>query len=132
MKTKEEEVAVESEGYERRSNTIRVQKHERQRIKSVLIINQSIQGDSIEVMMERIREGEGEEGIPDRDLVYNDNESTTVNPITNIRTDRFESMLEEKIGQYDHQHRKIPRTMEAEKKEEKTEEGKDGTNNTKE
>lgn len=52
-------------------------------------------------------EGEGEDGIEARDLVYNDNETSKVNPITNIRSDKMELMLEEKIGEFEHKHRKI-------------------------
>ena len=77
-----------------------------QGIITTLEINDGIQGESIETTLERIREGEGEETISDRDLVYNDNESSTVNPITNIRTDKFEAMLDEKIGMYDYQNKK--------------------------
>lgn len=116
------------------SVSVRVRKGERQRINTQLSMNQSIVGDSIEVVMEKIKEGEGEDSIEDRDLVYNDNESTTVNPLTNIRTDKFEAMLEEKIGEYDHKHKKIERTVEAEKKKEAdpeaTENGKEGKKGT--
>lgn len=88
-------------------NTIRVYKETRKKEKTTIERNKSVVGDSIEVMMERLREGEGEESILDRDLVYNDNESSTVNPITNIRADKNELMLEEKIGEYNHKHRKM-------------------------
>lgn len=64
-------------------------------------------GDSIETMLERLREGEGIDGVQDRDLVYNDSETERVNPITNIRSDRNELMLEEKIDEYNHKHRKL-------------------------
>ncbi|UYD39174.1 MAG: hypothetical protein [Wigfec virus K19_83] len=104
---KDEEIVIE--------RTVRNRKYARVRIDTQLSINNSIQGDSIEIMMERIREGEGEDAIQDRDLVYNDAESNTVNPVTNIRTDKFESMLDEKIGEYEHKNKKIQRTEEAEK-----------------
>jgi len=87
---------------------VRVTKEERKRKDTNLIKNKSISGDTIEKMMERIRnEDGGEEAIPDRDIVYNDNEVDTVNPITNIRSDKFELMLEQKNGEYEHKHRKI-------------------------
>lgn len=100
---------------------VRVQKHERQKSETTIEINAGIVGDSIETMLERIREGEGEEGIPDRDLVYNDNESSTVNPITNIRSDKFDLMNDEKAGEYEHRHRK----MKVVKDDPEPEEGKD-------
>lgn len=87
-------------------NTRRVFKTTRYKIRTQLDINKGIQGDSIENMLERLRIGEGEEAITDRDLVYNDNESNTINPLTNIRSDKMELMLEEKIGEYEHKHRK--------------------------
>lgn len=108
---------------------VRVQKSQRRKERTTLNINKSVIGDSIEIMMERLREGEGEESIQDRDLVYNDNESGIVNPITNIRSDKFELMLEEKIGQYEHEHRptmKVVKEEEAEKpKEDNGTEGKE-------
>lgn len=73
--------------------------------KTSLNINNGVQGDSIEVMMERLIQGEGIDAVEDRDLVYNDNESGMVNPITNIRSDKFELMLNEKIGEYEHNHK---------------------------
>lgn len=82
----------------RKGSYMRVRKNERTKIISRLEVNEGIQGDTIEVMMERIREGEGEDSISERDLVYNSEESSTVNPLTNIRSDRMELMLEEKIG----------------------------------
>lgn len=114
------------------SVTVRNFKGKRKRIKTTLNMNSTIVGDSIEVMMERIMAGDGEASIEDRDLVYNDNESTDVNPLTNIRTDKFEAMLDEKIGEYDHKNRKIPRTVEAEKKKEDPtpEDGKEGKEGT--
>lgn len=107
-------------------NSVRVFKKDRKRKNTTLNINAGIQGDSIEIMMERLREGEGEDAIEDRDLVYNDNESATVNPITNIRTDPFEARLEEKIGHQEHKAKKLQRTKEAEK-ERKEEESKKKT-----
>lgn len=77
------------------------------REKTTLEINKSVIGDSIEVMIEKLMEGEGEGAIEDRDLVYNDNETDTVNPITNIRSDKMELLLDEKIGKYNHQHKKV-------------------------
>lgn len=68
--------------------------------------NKSIRGDTIEVQVERLMAGEGIDSVEDRDLVYNDQESPVVNPITNIRTDKMEVMLEEKIGQYEWQDHK--------------------------
>lgn len=85
---------------------IRIFKKDRKKTRSQLRINKRIIGDSIERMLERIREGEGEDSISDRDLVYNDNESNSVNPITNIRSDKFELMLEEKIGEQDHRKKR--------------------------
>lgn len=80
-------------------------KHEK--TKTLLSVNKGIQGEAIEITIERLMEGEGEEGVESRDLVYNDNETGVVNPITNIRSDKMELMLEEKIGEYEHNHRKI-------------------------
>lgn len=77
------------------------------RFKTKIHVNNTIKGDSIEVMIERLRNGEGEDAIEERDLVYNDNETSAVNPITNIRSDKMELMLEEKIGEYEHKHRKL-------------------------
>ncbi len=96
------EVVEEEQKY---SNTVRVQKKDRKREKTTLVINKAVQGDSIETMLERLKEGEGVDSVQDRDLVYNDGESSTVNPITNIRSDRFELMLEEKQGEYEHKHK---------------------------
>lgn len=72
-----------------------------------LNINKSVIGESIENMVEKLMQGEGENAIEDRDLVYNSDESMIVNPITNIRSDKMELMLEEKIGKYVHDHRNI-------------------------
>lgn len=69
--------------------------------------NTSIIGDSIEVMVERLMQGEGVDGVEDRDLVYNDGETAEVNPITNIRSDKFELMLNEKIGEYEYRRNKM-------------------------
>lgn len=78
------------------------------RFRTTIQRNESVIGESIEIMLERIREGEeGEDGIQDRDLVYNDNEASIVNPITNIRSDKFELMLDEKIGEQEHKRRKM-------------------------
>lgn len=77
------------------------------RKKTLLSRNKSILGDSIEVMVERLMEGEGESAIEDRDLVYNDSEADNVNPITNIRSDKMELMLEEKIGYQEYQRAKM-------------------------
>ncbi|UYL83848.1 MAG: hypothetical protein [Wigfec virus K19_81] len=79
--------------------------------------NKGIHGDSIEIMLVKIREGEGTEAISDRDLVYNDNESDTVNPVTNIRSDKFELMLDEKIGEYEHRNKKKAPKVEEKKKD---------------
>lgn len=87
--------------------TVRVTKSKRIVEGTSLEINNSVIGDTIEIMMERLNEGEGEEGISERDLVYNDNETGMVNPITNIRSDKMELMLEEKIGEYEHRHKKM-------------------------
>lgn len=84
-----------------------------QRIKTTISRNIGVIGDSIEVVMERLMNGEGLDGVEDRDLVYNDNEASVVNPLTNIRSDKWELMLEEKIGEYEYRHRKTP-TVEAE------------------
>lgn len=109
MKKKKEETVEEVQVYEttqEKLKTVRNHKGQRKRKKTTISINNSIQGDSLEVMIERLREGEGEEGIQDRDLVYNDNEASRVNPVTNIRSDKMELMLEEKIGEYEHRSRK--------------------------
>lgn len=105
-----------------KSNTIRVKKTERKKDKTQLTINKGIIGESLEIMMERLMEGEGEGAIEDRDLVYNDSESDTVNPITNIRSDKFELMLEEKIGHQTHEKKKITDKEEAEKQRKEREE----------
>lgn len=110
------EVVEEEERY---SNTVRVQKKDRRRIKTTLEINKAVQGTSIELMLERIRNDEGIENIPDRDVVYNNDESETVNPITNIRTDKFEKMLEEKDGEYQHRNRKHMKVVKEDDKENK-------------
>lgn len=91
------------------------------RIQTTIKRNKAILGDSIEIMVERLMEGDGEEGIEDRDLVYNDGETELVNPITNIRSDRMELMLEEKIGEQEFNHKKTQK-VEEEKLEEPTKE----------
>jgi tRNA(Ile)-lysidine synthase TilS/MesJ len=91
------------------------------RIPTVISRNISVIGDSIEVTMERLMNGEGLDNIEDRDLVYNDNEASIVNPLTNIRSDKWELMLEEKIGEYEYKHRKTP-TVEKTENEETVEE----------
>lgn len=87
-------------------------KRNTKRRKTTIKINNSVVGDSIEITMERLMEGEGESGIEDRDLVYNDGESGIVNPITNIRSDKMELMLEEKIGEYDYQRKRTAKITE--------------------
>lgn len=82
-------------------------KHKKRKQTKLLKRNNSILGDTIEITVERLMQGEGEDGIEDRDLVYNDGESSIVNPITNIRSDKFELMADEKIGEYEHKHRKL-------------------------
>lgn len=77
------------------------------RFRTSFDVNKGIVGDSIEVMLEKLRNGDGIDSIADRDLVYNDNETETVNPVTNIRTDRFDAMLDEKVNEYEHKHRRI-------------------------
>lgn len=77
------------------------------RFRTSLNINKSVIGDSIERMLERLMEGEGVDGIQDRDLVYNSDETMRVNPITNIRADKNELMLDEKIGEYEHKRSKM-------------------------
>lgn len=75
--------------------------------KSLFTVNTAIVGDSIESMLERLKaEGQGPEDMEDRDLVYNSDETTSVNPLTNIRTDKMEIMLEEKIAGYEYKHSK--------------------------
>lgn len=104
------------------SQVVRVLRRNRQRRNFGMSINKSVVGDSIEIMMERIREGEdGENAIAERDLVYNDNETIDVNPITDIRSDKSELRLEEKIGEYEHRNR----TMKVVKDEEKPKETED-------
>lgn len=82
--------------------------------RTLLSRNKGILGDSIEIMVERLMEGEGEAGIEDRDLVYNDSEADMVNPITNIRSDKMELMLEEKIGYQEYQRAKMHKVEEEE------------------
>lgn len=82
------------------------------RVPTVIKRNNAVIGESIELTMERLMMGEGLEGIEDRDLVYNDGESSIVNPITNIRSDKWELMLDEKIGEYEHKHRKVNKVVE--------------------
>lgn len=101
-------------------NTKRVKKYEMGKTQTSITRNKGIQGDTIEIMMERLREGEGEDSVADRDLVYNDNETDRVNPITNIRTDKMETMLEEKIGEYAHKHRKLKVVKDEPKEENET------------
>lgn len=86
-------------------------------------VNKSIIGDSIEIMLERIKEGEGTEGIQERDLVYNSDETMDINPVTNIRSDKMELMLEEKISEQGYKRSKMKVITEEEKTtEEKPEE----------
>lgn len=119
----EEIQRIEAEG---RNRIVRIQKHERQKSETNLDRNRGIIGESIETMLERIREGEGEDSISDRDLVYNDGESATVNPLTNIRSDRMELMLEEKMGEYAHKHRTVKMDVVKEKDKEEVETPKGG------
>lgn len=74
---------------------------------SVYKVNKGIIGHSIEITMERLIADGTIEGLDDRDLVYNDNEVNLVNPVTNIRSDKFELMLDEKIDYYNHKHKKV-------------------------
>lgn len=86
--------------------------------------NKSVVGDSIEIMLERIKEGEGTDGIADRDLVYNSDETAEINPVTNIRSDKMELMLEEKIGEQGYKRNKM-KVVKEEPKEEPKEEASD-------
>lgn len=110
---------VEEKEDEKSERLVRNYKKNRVIRKTTIDINESILGDSIEKMIERLKEGEGEDGITDRDLVYNDNETIDVNPVTNIRTDKMEKMLEEKIGEYEHRNRTL-KIVKDEPEEEKT------------
>lgn len=87
--------------------------------------NESVVGDSLEIMLERIKEGEGTDGITDRDLVYNSDETETVNPVTNIRSDAMELRLEEKMAEQGYKRSKMKvhkqEGKEVEPKEESTE-----------
>lgn len=96
----------------------RINNDVKKRFRSGITKNNSVVGDSIEIMLEKIRNGEGVDSIPERDLVYNDNPTARVNPITNIRSDKMELMLEEKMGGYEWDHRTIQKIDEV-----KTEEG---------
>lgn len=87
--------------------------------------NESVIGESIERMLERLREGEGEGVIEDRDLVYNDNMSDTINPITNIRSDKMEMLLEQKIDEHEYNRKKMQIAKDEKKK--KAEEGRTKT-----
>lgn len=89
------------------------------RIETTIKRNKSVIGETIELTMERLMEGEGLDAIDDRDLVYNDGETGVVNPLTNIRSDRMELMLEEKIGEYEFKHRKTPKVEQTETEPEK-------------
>ena len=69
--------------------------------------NKSVIGESIERMLERVMEGEGEGAIEERDLVYNDSMSDTINPVTNIRSDKMEMLLDQKIDEHDYYRKKM-------------------------
>lgn len=92
------------------------------KIATRLKVNKSIVGESLEMMILRMKEGEGLEGIEDRDLVYNDGETTEVNPITDIRLDKRGLMLDEKQGYLEYRKGKAPRTIEEEEIETSQEE----------
>lgn len=126
MKKQEEEIILANEPTQK-TNTIRVQKNQRKRQETTITRNKGVIGDSIELMIEKIRDGDGEDSILDRDLVYNDNESNTVNPITNIRSDKMELMLDEKIGEYEHKHRAKMKVVQDENKEENSQETTENT-----
>lgn len=85
--------------------------------------NKTIVADSIEIMIEKLREGVGEDAIEERDLVYYDNETTEINPLANIRTDKEELRLDEQIGKYKFQHEGQPNNEE----ENPTNESEEGT-----
>lgn len=97
------------------------------RFRTTIQRNESIQGDSIEAMLERLKAGEGIEGIEDRDLVYNDSEASRVNPVTNIRSDKMELMLDEKIAQQEHKRKKMRVVDEKEKLDKESTEKNEGT-----
>lgn len=61
--------------------------------------------------------------------MFGDDETKTVNPITNIRSDKMELMLDEKIGEYNYKKRKITKK---EENKENTEEIKNQENNNNE
>lgn len=90
--------------------------------KSLISRNTSVVGDSIETMLEKLKEGEGEGSIEDRDLVYNSDETAEINPITNIRSDKMELLLEETIGKYEHNRGKHQRKVDEENAKKEAEE----------
>lgn len=83
--------------------------------KSLISRNTSVIGDSIETMLEKLKAGEGEGSIEDRDLVYNSDETAEINPITNIRSDKMELLLEESMGKYEHNKGKHAKKVDEEK-----------------
>lgn len=90
-------------------------KRQGEKIKTKMIRNNSIVGETIEQMLIRVKNGEGIESIEDRDLVYNDNETVKVNPITDIRLDKRGLMLDETMGMIEFGERKGVRAREEEK-----------------
>ena len=97
-------------------------KRKPQNIPTCYKVNKGIIGHTIEITMERLINEGAIEQIDDRDLVYNDNEVNIVNPITNIRSDKFELMLEEKIDMYNHRHKKVQTENEPSQQENDSEE----------
>ena len=85
--------------------------------------NKTVVADSIEIMIEKLREGVGEDAIEERDLVYYDNETTEINPLANIRTDKEELRLDEQISKYKFQHEGQPNNEEESEKREDPEGG---------
>lgn len=86
------------------------------RFRTKLSINNNVQGDSLQVQLERLQAGEGLDSVEDRELVYYDNETTIINPLANIRSDKMELMVDEKIGEFEFRHR-IQQVKEPENKE---------------
>lgn len=92
------------------------------RINTQIKRNISVLGETIEITVEKLLNNDLENSIEDRDLVYNSDETDIVNPITNIRSDKFDLMIEEKTGEIEHVHKKSTKIEETKTEETKTEE----------
>lgn len=91
-----------------------------------LEVNESLVGDTIEEILERKKEMKEQIETDNNELVYNDNETNIVSPTTNIRSDKFELMLEQKMDEQsfnEKKHLKIVRQTEDNNTESSTENG---------